>query len=74
MTYTTAFDLYVPDEAADARRDKKNAREMMLYQFFWLVVSVVAVGAVFYGVTGKTDSSHETNIAPGSSVSTTGWW
>lgn len=74
MTYTTAFDLYVPDEAANERRDKKNAREELVYQAFWLVVLAVAVGAVFYGVTGKADSSHETNIAPGSSVSTTGWW
>jgi len=74
MTYTTAFDLYVPDEVADERRRKKNAREEKVYQTItWTLVIVVFVGLAVTIAT-KPGSTHESDKVSDKSVSTTGWW
>jgi hypothetical protein len=74
MTYTTAFDLYVPDKAADERRRKKNAREGAIYQTITWAFVTVAIVVLAVTISTKPGSTHEPVKAPGDSVSTTGWW
>lgn len=74
MTYTTAFDLYVPDEVADERRRKKNAREGAIYQTITWAFVTVAIVVLAVTISTKPGSTHESDKVSDKSVSTTGWW